>query len=327
MKPWVRAFLGKSVPLAAPGTFRSPRRAAGRVPRLSTGALLAAGSALAYGSLAVLAKLAYAEGWNVPSLLAARFGVAALVLAPFALRGGGSWRAFGGAFLLGAVGYATTTALYFPSLRLLPAAVASFLLFLAPAFVAVLSRVFLKERLGARGYAALALALGGLALISAGAFTGALSPLGVVLATGSAVSYSVAVLLGRVVVRELPWMRAAFGTCLGAFATYLVVSLATGRLVVPPSAPGIAYAVAIAVVATAVALALFYAALTRIGASRTSLVSTLEPASTLVFAAIVLLETPSWASVAGGALILAAAALVALEGEEAPVGVPPAAGP
>ncbi|MFP5380537.1 MAG: hypothetical protein ACLGHP_12475, partial [Vicinamibacteria bacterium] len=92
------------------------------MPRLSTGALLAGGSALAYGSLAVLAKLAYAEGWNVPSLLAARFGVAALALAPF-IAGGGAWRGFGGAFLLGAVGYATTTALYFPSLRLLPAAV------------------------------------------------------------------------------------------------------------------------------------------------------------------------------------------------------------
>lgn len=292
------------------------------MPRLSTGALLAAGSAVSYGSLAVLAKLAYEEGWNVPTLLVVRFAVAALVIAPFLGRGG-SWRGATGAFALGAVGYATTTALYFPSLRLLDAAVASFLLFLAPAFVAVLARIFLGERLGTRGAVALALALGGLALIASGALTGALAWAGVLLATGSAVSYSVAVLFGRVIVRNLTWPRAAFLTCAGAATTYAIFSAATGAFHVPPSAPGILYALGIGTLATGVALSLFYAALPRIGASRTALVSTLEPASTLVFAFVILNEVPLWTSLVGGALIVVAAGAVALErGADEPGGLP-----
>jgi drug/metabolite transporter (DMT)-like permease len=93
--------------------------------RVSQGALLAATAALAYGSLGVFAKLAYAEGWNVPSLLAVRFLLASLTILPFALAArGATWQGFGGAFLVGAIGYTSTTALYFPSIRFLPAAVA-----------------------------------------------------------------------------------------------------------------------------------------------------------------------------------------------------------
>lgn len=278
--------------------------------RVSTGALLAAGSAVSYGSLAVLAKLAYAEGWNVPSLLVARFLSASLVLLPFALPGGGSWRGFGGGLLVGAVGFAGTTALYFPALQHLPAAVASFLLYLAPVLVALLSWVFLRERLGARGFAALLLALVGMAILASGAATGALSVLGVVLAALSAVTYSLTVLGGRLLTKELPWARAALGTCLGALASYLVFSLGAGVLDVPSSTPGLVYAIAIGVVATGLPLSLFYAALPRIGASRTSLVLTLEPVSTLILAAVFLTEVPGWAGVLGGALIVVAAGLV-----------------
>lgn len=296
--------------------------------RLSTGALLAVGSALTYGSLAVFTKLAYAEGWNFPSLLVARFLLASLVLLPLALWGGAgaSWRGFGGGLLVGAVGFAGTTALYFPALRHLDAAVASFLLYLAPVLVALLSWAFLRERLGGWGAAALGLALGGLALLASGAFTGELPVVGVLLAAGSAVTYAFTVLGGRLLLRGLPWARAALGTCLGALLSYLAYTLATGTLVVPASTPGLAYALGIGVLATGVPLSLFYAALPRIGASRTSLVLTLEPVSTLLLAAVFLGEVPTWTGVAGGLLIVGAAALVATAAEPAGPPVPPPTG-
>lgn len=287
------------------------RRGVGPLVRVSTGALLAAGSALAYGSLAVLAKLAYAEGWNVPSLLVARFLSASLVLLPFALAAGGSWRGFGGGLVVGAVGFAGTTALYFPALQHLPAAVASFLLYLAPVFVALLSWAFLRERLTRRVVAALVLALAGLVLMASGAATGALSAFGVLLALGSALTYSFTVLGGRHLTRGIVWSRAALGTCFGALLSYLAFTALTGTLHVPASTPGLAYALGIGVLATGVPLSLFYAALPRIGASRTSLVLTLEPVSTLVLAAMFLAEIPAWSGVAGGLLIVGAAAMVA----------------
>lgn len=285
-------------------------RGRGRRVRASSGALLAAGSALAYGSLAVLAKLAYAEGWSVPSLLVARFLSATLVLLPFALAARGSWRGFGGGLLVGAAGFAGTTALYFPALRHLPAAVASFLLYLAPVFVALLSWAFFRERLTRRALVALAVALAGLLLMASGAATGALSVLGVLLALGSALTYSLTVLGGRHLTKDLAWSRAALGTCLGALLSYLAFTLATGTLRVPASTPGLLYALGIGVLATGVALSLFYAALPRLGASRTSLVLTLEPVSTLVLAAVFLAEVPAWTGILGGLLIVGAAALV-----------------
>ena len=283
--------------------------------RVSTGALLAAGSAVAYGSLAVLAKLAYGEGWNVPSLLVARFLSASLVLLPFALAARGTWRGFGGGLVVGAVGFAGTTALYFPALQHLPAAVASFLLYLAPVFVSLLSWAFLRERLGPRTLAALGLALAGLVLLASGAATGKLSLLGVLLALGSALTYSFTVLGGRHLTQGIVWSRAALGTCAGALLSYLAFTLLTGTLHVPASTPGLLYALGIGVLATGIALSLFYAALPRIGASRTALVLTLEPVSTLVLAALFLPEIPVWTSVVGGLLIVGAAAMVATQRE------------
>lgn len=300
--------------------FLRARRTRPRVPsRVATGALLAAGSALAYGSLAVLVKIAYADGWNTPSLLVARFALAALTVAPFAWRGD-SWRGAGGAFLVGAIGYAGTTALYFPSLRHLPAAVASFLLYLAPALVALLGWLLLRERLSRRAWGALALALAGLALLTGRAWTGGLSPTGVALAGGSAVTFAFAILGSRHLVAGLPWPRTTLMVSLGALASYVAFSLATRQLAFPLAPRGLVAAILIGTLSTGLALSLFMAALPRIGAARTALVSTLEPVATLALAALVLAEVPSWAGLAGGALIVGAAALVALEDE---AGVPP----
>ncbi|HEX2023016.1 MAG TPA: EamA family transporter [Candidatus Thermoplasmatota archaeon] len=285
---------------------------------LSRGALLAAGSALAYGALGPLAKLAYAEGWGVPSLLVARFGVAALCVLPFALRRRASPRGLAAGFLVGAVGYAGTTALYFPSLRALPAAVASFLLYLAPVLVAALSWLLLRERITPRVGLALGVALAGLAVIAAGAWGGALSPEGVALAAGSAVVFALTVIASRRAVRGEPWAPVTLMVCLGACSTYVVAASVTGRLEAPLSAPGIVYALLIGALATGLALSLFFLAIDRIGASRTAIVSTLEPASTLVFAVVLLGEWPGAAGVAGGALIAAGALLVALGGDPEP---------
>jgi len=288
---------------------------------LSRGALLAAASAVSYGCLAVLAKLAYGEGWNVPSLLTARFLLAGLVVLPLALlpSAGGSWRGAGRAFLVGAVGYAGTTALYFPSIRYLPAAVASFLLYLSPPLVALLSWLLFRERIGWRGVGALALALAGLAMLSAGALSGSQSLMGVALAAGSAVVFSGTVVASRHAIRDLAWPRATLMVCAGAFTSYLTFSVTTGQLRIPASTPGILYALGIGTLATGVALSLFMAALPLIGASRTALVSTLEPVSTLVIAAVWLREVPDALGIAGGLLIVGAAAMVAAAQPAAPV--------
>lgn len=280
------------------------------------GAWLAAASAVAYGSLAIFAKLAYEEGWNVPSLLTARFLLAALFVAPLAIRGRGSWRGFGGAFLVGAIGYAGTTAFYFPSLRLLPAGVASFLLYLAPPIVALFGWLIFRERLGARGLFAMALALAGLAFFAWGETD--LPILGILLGAASGLVFGGTVLASRHLVSNLAWPRVTLGVSAGAFASYLVFSLATRQLEVPASTPGLLYVLGLGTLATGVALSLFMAALPRIGAARTALISTLEPVSTLILAVPILHELPGPAALLGGGLIVIAAAVVASETRSTP---------
>lgn len=277
------------------------------------GALLAAASALTYGSLGVFTKLAFAEGWNVPSLLFVRFLFAGLTVLPFALMARTDWKGFGTAFALGAIGYAATTAFYFPSIRHLPAALASFLLYLSPVLVALLGWWFLHERLRARGWLALGLALAGLALLASGALTGALSPIGVALAAGSAVAFAATVIASRRVAQRMHWARLSLGTCAGAMTSYLAFSLATRQLAIPLSVPGAGWAIALGVIGTGIPIALFFAALARTTASQVSVISTLEPVSTLILAAIFLAEIPDALGIAGGLLIAVAAAVMARE--------------
>ncbi|MHB8587039.1 MAG: DMT family transporter [Thermoplasmatota archaeon] len=283
--------------------------------RRVAGAWFAAASAVSYGTLAVLTKLAYGEGWNIPSLLSIRFLLAGLTVLPFVFadRSDGGWRGAGIAFLVGMVGYAGTTALYFPAIQYLPPAIASFLLYLAPPLVAVFAWLLLGERLGLRGVAAIALGLLGLALLAWGAVTGRLPAVGVALAAGSAVVYAGTVLASRQLMRNMSWPRATVMVCAGACTSYVVFSLATRSFVIPPSPRGVLYAAGIGVIATGLPLSLFMAALPRIGAARTAVISTLEPVSTLVIAAMVFPGLPSLSDIVGGLLIVAAAALVAFD--------------
>jgi drug/metabolite transporter (DMT)-like permease len=69
-----------------------------------------------------------------------------------------------------------------------------------------------------------------------------------------------------------------------------------------------------AIVPTLVAATLFLAGLARVGPTRASIVSTLEPATTAVLAAMVLGEGLSAMRLLGGVVVLAAAVLVSVSG-------------
>jgi drug/metabolite transporter (DMT)-like permease len=90
------------------------------------------------------------------------------------------------------------------------------------------------------------------------------------------------------------------------------------------SAGGWLAILAVALVGTVLAIGFFLAGLERLGAVRTSVYSTLEPAFTLALAALLLGEEVSALRLAGGALILGAVLLLARAelgavGAEAPV--------
>lgn len=275
-------------------------------------------SALAFGAMAIFTRFAYADGVDAWTLLALRFGLAAPCLAAVALYTGGAWpagRDLALAVAMGGAGYAGQSATFFSALAFAPAGIVALLLYLHPALVALLAAAFLHERMTAGKLAALALALGGLALTVLPSLAGGDGafprlPLGIALGVAAAAIYAVYITAGtRLSARVSPIALAAAITASAALVFVAVAATHGPRW---PATPGGWLAVAaIALVSTVLAIALFFAGLARVGATQASTLSTIEPVFTVALAAVVLGERIAAVQLAGGALILAAVLLLA----------------
>ena len=284
-----------------------------------SGTLLCLGSATAFGAMAVLGKLAYDAGATVGTLLAVRFLLAAALFWALVLGSDAAHelRALGGrdvavGLTLGACGYAIQAGCYFTALERIDASLLSLLLYTFPAMVAVAAVALGRERMDARRLAALALASGGLALVVAGAGTGALDPLGAALGLGAAVVYSTYILISEGVVgRMTPRLLSAL-VCTGAAASLTVGSAVLGQLRPGElTAAGWGWLACLALVSTVAAVSLFFAGLERVGPTTASILSTAEPVVTMLLAFLVFGELLGPLQLLGGALVLAAVLVLA----------------
>ncbi|MGE5668186.1 MAG: DMT family transporter [Betaproteobacteria bacterium] len=272
-------------------------------------------SALAFGAMAIFARIAYASGIDTSTLLALRFTIAAAVLAAIArLRGvpmpGGRDAAL--LALMGAAGYAGQAWTFFTALTMAPAGLVALLLYLYPALVAVLATIFLRERLTPARIAALTVALAGTALTVVPTLggSGRAQPAGIALALAAAMIYATYIVVGtRVSERVSPWATASI-VCSAAGAVFIVIVASRGGHWPQTTAGWLAIG-AIALVSTVAAITLFFAGLARIGATQASTLSTVEPLFTVVLAALVLHESIAPIQLTGGALILAAVWMLA----------------
>jgi drug/metabolite transporter (DMT)-like permease len=272
------------------------------------------GSGAAFGAMAVFGKLAYGEGATVGTLLAVRFALAAALFWALVLAGGAARevRALGRRNLaaglgLGAFGYSLQSGCYFAALQRIDASLLSLLLYTFPAMVAAAAVALGRERLDARRLTALALALGGLVLVVAGAGTGALDPLGAALAIAAALVYTTYIIVSDGVVgRMRPQVLAAL-VCTGAAVSLTLGSAALGEL--HPGAvtmAGWGWLASLTVVSTVGAIVLFFAGLRRVGPTTASILATVEPLVTVVLAFLVFGERLGAVQLAGGVLVLSA---------------------
>lgn len=274
------------------------------------GALLVALSASAFGAMAIFGRYAYAGGTDVLGLLTLRFLIGGAVLAAVAYRHGVVWprgRTLAGIVAMGALGYVGQSLCYFIALQHAQASLVALLLYLYPAFVTLLAALWLGERLTRVKCAALVLCLGGSALMVGG---GHGDPLGIALALSAAVVYSLYIVAGARVTRGVDLLATTAIVCLSAAVVFCCASVVRTLAGAPPHLPATpaAWAAlgAIALVSTVTAMLAFFAGLTRLGAARTSMLSTLEPVVTVLLAAILLGERLSFLQGCGGAAVLAA---------------------
>jgi drug/metabolite transporter (DMT)-like permease len=285
----------------------------------SSGTLLCLGSASAFGAMAVLGKLAYDDGATVGTLLSIRFLLAAALFWALVFAGGaaGELRSLGGRDLrvglaLGACGYAIQAGCYFTALERIDASLLSLLLYTFPAMVAAAAIALGRERIDARRVAALVLASGGLALVVAGAGTGALDPLGAALGLGAAVVYSTYILISEGIVGRVgPRLLSAL-VCSGAAVTLTLGSALLGEFRPGElTAAGWGWLAALALVSTVAAVSLFFAGLRRVGPTTASILSTAEPVVTVLLAFLVFGELLGTVQLLGGALVLGAVLVLA----------------
>src|SRR5258705_576990 len=174
-------------------------------------------SAACFGAMAIFGKLAYQAGVSPGALLLVRFSLAAAVLAMLLLRRPGLRRGeppcrpakarrrlLATAIGLGAVGYATQASLYFSALQMMDASLLSLILYTYPVLVTVTAVLLGRDRLTPGRSAALVAASGGTLLVLLGAGGLSFHPLALLLALGSAITYTVYILVADTIVHRLP---------------------------------------------------------------------------------------------------------------------------
>ncbi|HZZ93475.1 MAG TPA: DMT family transporter [Usitatibacter sp.] len=264
-------------------------------------------SAAAFGAMAILARFAYAAGVDVHGLLLLRFAIATAVLCAVMVLRGRSWprgRTLVAAVLMGAIGYVGQAFCFFSALEFASAGLVALLLYVYPTLVCLLCAAFPGERITAARAAVLAASFAGVALTLGG---GRGSGTGILLGLAAAVFYAVYIVVGARELRHVDALAATTVVCLSA-AVVLGAATAFHAPRWPGSAAGWSAVIAIGLACTVLPILAFFAGLKRVGPSRASIVSTLEPVVTVLLAWIVLGETLSFVQLGGGALVLASAA-------------------
>src|SRR4051812_14378847 len=275
-------------------------------------------SALAFGTMAIFAKLAYERGANTATLLTLRFAFAGAVLwVIVALRGDVRRRLdrrtviAGGC--LGLFGYSLQAGGYFAALQHMDASLTALLLYTYPAMVYVGAVALGRERTSGVKILALGLAAAGLVLVLVGGGAGGLDSTGVLLAFGAALAYATYILVADTIVAASdPFALTAMVTS-GAFVSVGLFTLVTGEFHAATLESGAWLSlVGLVLISTVTAIVTFFLGLERVGPSTASIVSTVEPAWTVALAAIVFGETLGPVQLLGGALVLSAVVVLQL---------------
>jgi drug/metabolite transporter (DMT)-like permease len=271
-------------------------------------------SAAGFGLMAVFAKLAYAEGVAVDGLLVVRFGLAGTILLLVSAVTGAlrrlNRRAVVAALGMGMFGYAAQSGLYLGAVSQVDASQVALVFCVYPVLVMVASIAIGRERCSRQRLVALAIALAGVVLVLGGAATGSFDPVGALLSFSSALVYCAYILVGDRVGDDAPPVPLASLVCVGAFASWLAVSITRGGPALNVGVTAWEWLTALALVSTVGAILLFFAGMSLVGPTVASLLSIVEPVVTVVSAALVFGEGLSVLQAVGGVLVLGAVAVV-----------------
>jgi drug/metabolite transporter (DMT)-like permease len=279
------------------------------------GILFCVVAATAYSVTAIFAKLAYAAGVNVLTLLLLRYLVAATFFWVLILRSGHGLpprSTLTRGLLLGAIAQAGQTWLFGSALKRIDAALAILLLYAYPAMVTIGAVLIRRERLTPQRVVALVVATAGVVLVVSGPHRDTYDVAGVLLAFGAALVYTCTLLTGHAILRAIQPMTLAGLVATGAAISFTTIGVASGGLRFDFSPWGWFPIIGLALFASVLATVMNYSGMTRVGPTVASIIGTLEIPLGVLLATLLLGERLSPVSIAGGALVVAAVVLLQL---------------
>lgn len=271
------------------------------------GAIFVAISATGFGFLPIFAGLAYRNGANTVTLLAARFTAAALILWAIVLIKKIEYnlgrQKIIYLILLGSIGYNSATAAYFSALNYISTPLVALVFYTNPIIVSLLSFFIIKEEISKNKAAALGISTLGLIMI-VGFSLGNINIKGIFLAMLAAFSYSIYIIAGDRAVKGLDPIIVTTYVTTGCSITVNLMGLFTGSLI-KMTFHSWFFSFMTAVFSTVIAILLFYEGMKRIGPSKVAIISTIEPVVTTIMAAIIFHDILSLPQIIGGLLVIA----------------------
>jgi drug/metabolite transporter (DMT)-like permease len=269
-------------------------------------------SALFSGTLAIFACLAYQAGTNPITLLFLRFSIAGVFMVLVMAAQGVAFprgRTLIVLIAMGALFYVSLSLSFFTALTMAPAGLVVILLYLYPAFVTILTAIFLKKPVTTFNIVALLLSFIGIVFI-VGLNSGKGQILGILLAILTALLFAIYLVLSH---KSIIKAGALSATTVLTFSAGIVFGgiVAVKGVEFPVTMVGWVYAVAVALIPTVLAFLTLFAGLKRIEPPNAAIILTMEPVIAVVLAAVILGETITPVKILGGMMILSAVILLA----------------
>jgi drug/metabolite transporter (DMT)-like permease len=274
-------------------------------------------SAISFGVMPILAKLAYNGGSNSTTTLFLRFLFASLMILYYLKVNKISMKLNKNqvylVILLGIAGYSLTSATLFMAYNYISVGMATMLLYTYPAIVTLFSTIIFKEKVHLKKVLCLLLSIGGIfTMIEIGGTT--YKPMGIVLGLVSSLCYSLYVLgASHKEIKAINSYVMTFYVSILAAGSQLIVGLSTNTLKFNIEFYSLIAILLLAFISTVVALMAFLQGVKIIGSSNAAIFSTLEPIVSLILGVLILKETLTLRVIFGSMLIISSMIILAKE--------------
>lgn len=271
-------------------------------------------SAVAFGLMPIFARFAYENHVSVQALLLVRFILAFPTMGVFLFLAGRHVVPRRNQLLvlliLGSVIYFLQSSLYFTALVYIPVSVVALILYTYPPFVTAGSLILGWEKRSALLMVCISLALVGLFLVANP--RGHIVFLGVLMALGASITYTVYFLVSSRVLRDLDGKVASFYVMGAASLSFLLSNSLGGGIRISWNLQGWTWVILISVICTSFAVTTLFQGVKLIGPSQAAVLSIMEPASSLIGASVLFGESLNIYQAIGAIFIILAAIMTAL---------------